>query len=268
MDVDMHSIEPSTGSASGVANNINTVHEALQQYKIRSLPNSFYYIPDFLSITESDALLQKIPGQRWTQLSKRRLQAHPSTLTKQDVLISASLPTWLTTAPAPILARFEDLGVFADTKHGAPNHVLINEYRPGEGIMPHEDGAAYYPIVATVSLSSTLCLDIYEKRGDDGALSPGDDTRHTPKWRVLQEPRSLLVTCGSAYTDTLHGISEIEIDRDLSSETIANWNLLGDSSAFAKEEGMNLRETRISLTYRDVLKVSKAGLKILGRSRG
>ena len=26
-----------------------------------------------------------------------------------------------------------------------PNHVLLNKYKPGDGIMPHSDGPAYYP---------------------------------------------------------------------------------------------------------------------------
>lgn len=266
MEIDtMHSTEFS--SASGAVNKTDKIDEALQRYKIQSLPDYFYYIPNFLSSTESDALLQKIPSQRWTQLSKRRLQAHPSTLTKQDVLISASLPMWLTTAPAPILARFKNLGVFADTKHGTPNHVLINEYRPGEGIMPHEDGAAYSPVVATVSLGSSIVLDIYDKANDQDVRADGDEKTHksasVPRFRILQEPGSLLVTTGQAYVDYLHGIAPVLKDEDLSSQTIANWNLLGDSDAFAG--AVHVRETRTSLTYRDVLKVSKIGLNVLGR---
>ncbi len=33
--------------------------------------------------------------------------------------------------------------MFASSPHGRPNHVLINEYPPGVGIMPHKvsDGA-------------------------------------------------------------------------------------------------------------------------------
>ena len=31
------------------------------------------------------------------------------------------------------------------------NHVLVNEYKPGDGIMPHTDGPAYVPIVATIT---------------------------------------------------------------------------------------------------------------------
>jgi alkylated DNA repair protein alkB family protein 6 len=234
---------------------------ALEACKILNIPDSMFYIPNFVNHKEEADLLNAIPSHRWIQLQHRRLQTHPSSLTKSNILLEAPLPSWLMD---PIILKFKSLGLFSDSPHHAPNHVLINEYNPNEGIMPHEDGAAYYPIVATVSLSSALCLDIYGKSqdGEESRLNP------TPKWRVLQEPRSLLVTCGSAYTDTLHGISEFEVDEDLGPDTVANWGLLGDCKPFVDKGGKNVRTTRVSLTYRDVLKVSKVGTRLLGRPRG
>ncbi|CAD0090527.1 unnamed protein product [Aureobasidium vineae] len=234
---------------------------ALEGCEIPGIPGSMYYIPNFIDPQEEAELLNAIPSNRWIQLQHRRLQTQPSSLSKSNTLLEAPLPSWLVN---PVISKFKSLGLFNDSPHHAPNHVLINEYNPNEGIMPHEDGAAYYPIVATVSLSSALCLDIYEKAQDGDQARPSS----TPKWRVLQEPRSLLVTCGSAYTDTLHGISEIEIDEDLGPDTVANWTLLGDHKVFIDNGGQNVRTTRISLTYRDVLKVSKVGARILGRPRG
>ncbi|PWY80482.1 hypothetical protein BO70DRAFT_362431 [Aspergillus heteromorphus CBS 117.55] len=43
--------------------------------------------------------------------------------------------------------------------------------------MPHEDGVAYYPLVATVSLGAPIMLDVYEKSGngeENGNASPRD----------------------------------------------------------------------------------------------
>ena len=48
--------------------------------------------------------------------------------------------------------------------------------------MPHEDGPAYWPVVATVSLGGALTLDIYEKDVDGRRMDP-------PKYRILQEAR-------------------------------------------------------------------------------
>ena len=79
-------------------------------------------------------------------------------------------------------------------------------------------------------------------------------------WRILQEPRSLLVTSGELYSEYLHGIADVEEDVDLGAGTVANWSLLRSSSDF--QDGKNPRGTRTSLTYRDVLKVSKLGGKL------
>jgi alkylated DNA repair protein alkB family protein 6 len=110
-----------------------------------------------------------------------------------------------------------------------------------------------------VSLGSSLCLELYRTK-EDGALD------RDPVHRILQEPRSLLITTDDLYTEYLHGIADAEEDADLSAETVANWELLGSGNGFG--EGKNVRQMRVSLTYRDVLKVVKLGNRfnnILGR---
>jgi alkylated DNA repair protein alkB homolog 6 len=157
--------------------------------------------------------------------------------------------------------------VFEETKHGQPNHVLINEYKPSEGIMPHEDGNAYSPVVATISLGGSLCLELTPKPAPTQEDKEGEEKEGEKYWRILQEPRSLLVTTGAAYATLLHGIQSIDRDEGLGPETVVNWELLGADTITRIEEagGINERSTRVSLTYRDVLKVSKVGLGILGR---
>jgi alkylated DNA repair protein alkB homolog 6 len=173
-------------------------------------------------------------------------------------LVDAPLPTWLV---EPVISRLKGLprsqkldspNLFSDSPHKQPNHVLINEYPAGVGIMPHKDGSAYYPVVCTVSLGASLCLDIYKSKYD-GAL----DTH--PVCKILQEPRSLLVTTEDLYTEYLHGIADVTEDTNLSDKTVANWDMLRSVDQFA--EGYNTRATRTSLTYRDVLEVSRLGNK-------
>ncbi|PTB46463.1 hypothetical protein M441DRAFT_85522 [Trichoderma asperellum CBS 433.97] len=237
---------------------------SLEAAKITSLPPTSYYVPNFISEEEERMILDKIaaaPRPRWKQLTHRRLQTWPSDLV-QDRLLDAPLPPWLET---PVVSRLlslplsdDDDGnavrhIFADSPHQRPNHVLINEYPPGIGIMPHKDGAAYWPVVCTVSLGASICLNLYRSK-EDGALDP------EPAWRIIQEPRSLLITTATLYTDYLHGISGIKEDLDLSADTIVNWPLLREPEAFAS--GQSVRQTRTSLTYRDVLKVSKVGNRL------
>lgn len=183
--------------------------------------------------------------------------------------------------PVDAAARNQDTGaakgsmdarhVFANSPHKRPNHCLVNEYLSGQGILPHEDGPAYYPITATVSLGSYTILDVKAKsKGDSTDVQAG-----CSMWRVLCEPRSLLITTDQAYVDTLHGIREIERDEDLGPEPesgmgkgIANWDLLSRKSRSSYEDGGARRATRLSLTYRDVLKVkSLKGIGFLQRGR-
>ncbi|KAI9884610.1 MAG: hypothetical protein M1823_003597 [Watsoniomyces obsoletus] len=236
-------------------------------------PPAAYYVTKFISAAEEQELLQKIhdaPTSRWTNLSWRRLQAYPSQLSAKNGLLATPLLEWLLD---PIIPRLRNIPIAKDnleslenhlfdrSPHQSPNHVLINEYEPGQGIMPHEDGAAYWPVVATVSLGAPIVLEIYGKDSDGRR-------EQEPQWRILQEARrqecsngdSLLITTGSLYTDFLHGITETSVDEDLGPESIVNWNLLGAPQDYAS--GQSPRRTRTSLTYRDVLKVSHLSDKL------
>jgi len=154
--------------------------------------------------------------------------------------------------------------------------------------MPHEDGGAYAEVVATVSLGAALCLDVLGKGGDEGegedgggmegedgerpqALNADADGQEKEEkialpTRIFQEPRSLLITTGRAYRDLMHGIASIEVDEDLNADTVANWGLLSEEGRKGVEEngGRKVRGTRVSLTYRDVIKVSRAASRVLG----
>ena len=81
------------------------------------------------------------PKPKWKHLTHRRLQTWPSDLVK-DALIEGPLPPWL---EDPVVSRLSSLPVstseghiFSTSPHKRPNHVLVNEYPPGIGIMPHK----------------------------------------------------------------------------------------------------------------------------------
>lgn len=158
--------------------------------------------------------------------------------------------------------------------------------------MPHEDGPAYWPVTATVSLGGQAVLVVRKKGGhgrSDAETSDGDgdepglepevirDPGEQTAWRILCEPRSLLITTGDAYVHTLHSIEGIEVDEGVvdpetvgvgsdGSKGIANWALLGDREGWVQDDGRRARETRVSLTYRDVMKVKS--LKAFGALKG
>ena len=62
------------------------------------------------------------------------------------------------------------------------NHVLVNEYGPGQGIMAHTDGPSYRPIVCTITTGSGQILNILDR-----------ETRDI-KYKMYLEPRKALKT--------------------------------------------------------------------------
>lgn len=257
----------------------NTSLDPLEHYKIKSLPPNAYYIPSFLTPSESTTLLSQISKHPWTTLTHRRLQPHPAPLTPSGHLLTTkSLPEFLV---SPVVDRILSLsfgssendggikgGIFTNSPHTRPNHVLINEYPPGTGISPHEDGGAYFPVVCTVSLGAHIILEVTPKRKDTG------DDNGPPKdavYKIFQEPNSLLITTDGMYTDHLHGISSVKVDEGLTEATVANWGLLSEETKRGIVEGggrVRREEVRVSLTYRDVLKVKDPGKVFGGRILG
>ena len=63
-------------------------------------------------------------------------------------MIAETIPHWLLDQ----IDKIQDLGLFSSNER--PNHVLINEYKPGQGISPHLDGNLFHPIIATISLGN------------------------------------------------------------------------------------------------------------------
>ncbi|KAG8851128.1 hypothetical protein FRB96_009469 [Tulasnella sp. 330] len=158
-------------------------------------------------------------------------------------------------------------------------------------IKPHEDGPAYHPAVATISLGSPTLLAIYAyKELPMESLHP-DVESVTPKGRAIQpdpvahiflEPRSLLIMTGDMYKNHLHGISPSESDviiakgrEDVCGSTavsVANEEWIADRSirGFLADQGryLAIRSVRTSLTFRRVEKTAKMGVGgMLGKTR-
>ncbi|KAJ3575604.1 hypothetical protein NP233_g989 [Leucocoprinus birnbaumii] len=230
-----------------------------------------FYVPNFLSAEEEDYVLRKIndsPRQKWKQLANRRLQIWGGEITNKG-LLPQTLPSYLTAYPA-IVGRLKETGIFAHSPHQQPNHVILNEYRPGQGIMPHEDGPKYFPVVATISLGSHTVFNYYryKKGGTEIEDNKEKVIDKEPVLSMLLEPRSLVVSYGDMYTSYLHGIEPIEEDFILSPDrtpdfparenlssiprgaiSVANWESLGNevkkrimvNNDFSKLERLMLR---------------------------
>lgn len=214
-------------------NNVNG-----EKYVIKKAPPTVYYIPDFITREEESHLLNKIysvPKPKWTQLSNRKLQnwggiPHPKGM------IAEKLPEWLDT----YLERINQLGVFESVK---PNHVLINEYLAGQGIMPHFDGPLYYPTISTISCGSHTILNFYE---------PDRTSEGSEVCSIFVDARSLLILQDDMYEKYVHGISS-KTEDTLSSDIL-------NCCSSSPNQVLN-RSTRVSLTIRHVPKTTKFTIK-------
>ncbi|KAI3614469.1 alkbh6 protein [Moniliophthora roreri] len=239
-----------------------------------------FYIPDFLTEEEEQYVMRKIrdsPQHKWKNLKNRRLQLIGGQLTGKNILIPEAFPPFVDKYP-DIISRLKNAGIFMTSPHGAPNHIILNEYLPGQGIMPHEDGPAYHPIVATLSLGSHAVFHYYQYKSAERRDGTGNDPANEnegqpidpkPALSVLLEPRSVIITTGSFYRSHLHGIEEVSEDVFSRGDgvtgpqiqgtgvEIANWKLVSGSKfkdAFLNGGSLK-RDVRYSLTCRDVVRV-------------
>lgn len=221
----------------------------LEQYVIKDAPPTVYYIPDFISEDEEAYLLQQVyktPKTKWTQLSGRRLQNWGG-LPHPRGMITEKIPDWL----HKYCEKISALDAFAGK---VANHVLVNEYKQGEGIMAHEDGPLYHPTVTTISLGSHTVLNFYRPITDQ-EIPQMEESRYLLS--LLVKPRSLLILQDDMYQRLLHGIKSVS--QDTLSDRVVNLSATG-----AVPGSTIVRGTRVSLTIRHVPKVMKAKL-FLGR---
>lgn len=227
------------------------VVEKLKQFAIRDALPTVYYIPDFISEEEESFLLQQVyksPRTKWTQLSGRRLQNWGG-LPHHRGMLAEEMPDWLQT----YCQKISSLGAFSGK---TANHVLVNEYKQGEGIMPHEDGPLYHPTVTTISLGSHTLLDFYSPvSSQEGASPQTEDDRYL--FSLLVKPRSLLILQEEMYKILLHGIQPCTTD------TVTD-KVVNLSAAGAQLGQTLTRGNRVSLTFRHVPKVVRTKL-VLGR---
>ncbi|KAH9057111.1 hypothetical protein EDB83DRAFT_2225103 [Lactarius deliciosus] len=227
------------------------------EYHVPGSENT-YYIPNFVTEDEEIFLLRKIqetPQPKWKQLSNRRLQVWGGDLTTKNVMILQPLPPFICDYP-DLISRIASTGAFDDSPHQRPNHVILNEYHPGQGIMPHQDGPAYHPVVATLSLGSHTLMHYYDLPAREPVLS------------LLLEPRSLVITAQEQYIAHAHGIDSVTGDR-VGEFVWANAEMVGRGLGGRGEDAAGpslptegevlLRGTRYSLTFRDVARVMNVG---------
>jgi alkylated DNA repair protein alkB family protein 6 len=129
-----------------------------------------------------------------------------------------------------------------------PNHVLINEYQPGEGILPHTDGPAYESRTATISLGgSHVIFKLWPRHqnhlgASHNTITQPEENRVPTLEIILHGSGSLVLFMNEAYLNHCHEISE-----DILEEVSSPNGVCGNDP---KGGTLVTRGHRISLTFR------------------
>jgi len=189
----------------------------VQDYRLDTNLNNVYYIPTVLhnefcqlllhwlsTLEHATSTSSSSSNGRWTRLQYAR----------RNVAIFDSVSISKTPLLQTLCTLLVELNVFPQTH--TPNHVLINEYQPCDGILPHTDGPMYYPTTATFSIG-----------GSDVLLK---FTKSTAAKQVVAEVKlcglgSLVVFTENAYTNHLHSIDDrVSTNVEYASDKCINLN--------------------------------------------
>ena len=209
---------------------------------------SAHYFPDFVSPMDEELLLKHIleaSASRWSPWNDetgRRTQnwgGRPGERTVHEPLpgFLQQLTDLLVQCGAWPVDGDDSTGAIDGCPGGPPNHVIINEYRPGAGLTPHTDGPLYAARVATLSLWSDVVMELHTP-GETSVLCE----EGTRLCRLLLRRRSLNVLSGDAYR-LFHGI-RCEANDEIDGETVANY-----VEADAQVGERVVREKRISIVF-------------------
>ena len=177
------------------------------------------YVENFISDEEHNELLSAINKSVWLSDLKRRVQhyGYKYDYKKRSLNYSmylGDMPEWIEKISNKIVC-----GGYIDT---LPDQVIINEYKPGQGIADHIDcEPCFKDTIISLSLASS-CIMEFKNKNDK-----------TQKHELLLQPKSLIVIKGESRYGWTHGIPAREKDK---------W-----------QDKIINRATRVSLTFRKVI---------------
>lgn len=112
---------------------------------------------------------------------------------KSDYL--GSLPKW----SSDLEQKIYELPIIQKLQSGKPNQLIVNEYKPGQGIAWHTDAKSFDDPIVTLSTGGSC---IFEMKNQDGKVV-----------ELLLKPKTLVVMSGKSRWDWKHRIPARAVDR-------------------------------------------------------
>jgi alkylated DNA repair dioxygenase AlkB len=149
------------------------------------------YQPSYITETEELRLAAAIDQETWNCSWDRRRQSYGASYGRDEVKVQP-IPAW----SIALADRMQKDGL----TERSFDHMLVNEYLPGQGIALHRDYEPFDRTVVSLSLLAPCLMDFrHEETGE----------RHF----LWLEPRSLLVLSDDARYKWQHGIARRKNDR-------------------------------------------------------
>jgi len=178
------------------------------------------YLPGFIDPAQDAELIRQLDEQPWEEIRRGRVQNYGYTFSYQN---KGSVDRETFREPPAFLQALSEQLVERDVFPNAPECLIVNDYEPGQGIVPHVDMKDEFgPKVCTLSLLAPIAmvfinLEERERRGE-----------------LILEPGSLVTMEGEARYDWMHGIRGRKQDR-IDGEMVA-------------------RRRRVSVSFRNVIR--------------
>lgn len=166
-------------------------------YEELSKIDGLTYIPNFITLAESCSIWQFINEEIWLDDLKRRVQHYGYKYDYKSRFIDYSmklgcLPQW----SLIVAQRLHKAGFMLEE----PDQLIVNEYKPGQGIANHVDcEPCFGNTIASLSLGSACVMDLINRDSKE-------------KVSILLEPCSLIILSGTARYQWTHGIQGRKTD--------------------------------------------------------
>ena len=149
---------------------------------------------DFVSLGEERALMEAVDNSPWNTSLSRRTQ-HYGYLYDYKSRSAASKTTPIPGWSESIRSRLTEQGLLTTS----PDQLIVNEYKPGQGIAAHVDSGVFADGIVSVSLGSDVVMEF-------------TDTQSTEKVSLCLPRRSALILHGDARYRWKHCIPPRKTD--------------------------------------------------------